>query len=53
MVAGLNYFLTLQVKDEKGHTFVIDVTVWSRPWLEASNGVDEAWKVTKVSRTDA
>lgn len=34
MVAGLNYFLTVTVKDASGQVFDMDMTVWSRPWLE-------------------
>lgn len=34
VVAGINYFLTLQLTDAKGDNVDVSVTVWSRPWLE-------------------
>jgi hypothetical protein len=49
VVAGINYYITFSVKDEKGKTHLLDVTVWSRPWLENKNDVnDPAWRLTKV-----
>jgi hypothetical protein len=52
VVAGINYFLKANVSDvPTNDTYLLSYTVWSRPWLEASNAED-AWQLTGVSRIE-
>ncbi|KAJ9512080.1 hypothetical protein QJQ45_012633 [Haematococcus lacustris] len=46
VVAGVNYFMTLAVKDGSGSTYDIDVVLWARPWLAAQNS-PEAFQLTR------
>ncbi|KAL6763771.1 hypothetical protein V8C86DRAFT_2490150 [Haematococcus lacustris] len=52
VVAGVNYYMTLAVKDGSGSTYDIDVVLWARPWLAAQNS-PEAFQLTRVVRTGA
>uniref|UniRef100_A0A7S0WJC3 Cystatin domain-containing protein n=1 Tax=Chlamydomonas leiostraca TaxID=1034604 RepID=A0A7S0WJC3_9CHLO len=52
VVAGMNYHLTLTMKDQHGKQFDTEVVIWGRPWLESSNA-EEAWQLTKVNRLDS
>lgn len=50
VVAGVNYHLTLELKDAANKVHEVEVTVWARPWLEAKNDdSDPAWQLTSVS----
>jgi hypothetical protein len=50
VVAGVNYHLSLTLKDASGKQHEIEATVWARPWLEAKNdAADPAWQLTRLS----
>ena len=50
VVAGVNYHLTLELKDAANKVHEVEATVWARPWLEAQNDASNpAWQLTSVS----
>ena len=53
VVAGTAYHLVLAVTDEVGKSYDVAAVVWSRPWLEGRNDVDEpAWQLTHAKAVE-